>query len=189
MVVIARDKQLELLNRVRTVHMDECNADFEEILLELYQELDEPNTFSVMLIEQIAEALFWIKRHTRDKNFAILNAMKKKLKPQIYESFPDLSQELELALSKGLYSEECQNFEASLREHHGMGIDELRADSLVRSINSIKTIDDLINRHLQNLRHLQKSLDSVDFKKRIIKKMDLELDRIEADNKSQTTVS
>ena len=189
MVVIARDKHLELLNRVRTVHMDECNADFEEILLELYHELDEPNTFSVMLVEQIAEALFWIKRHTRDKNFAILNAMKTKLKPPSYINAPDLSDGLEQALQKGVYSEEYQEFEAKIREKRGMGIDELRSIALVSSINTIKTIDDLINRHLQNLRHLQKSLDSVDFKKRIIKKMDLELDRLEAVDKSLTTGS
>ena len=189
MIAISNEKQLKLLNRVRTVHMDECNSDFEEILLELFHELDEPNTFSVMLVEQIAEALFWIKRHTRDKNFAILNAMKEKLKPQLYDSFPDLSQGVELALSQGLYSEEYQDFDATLREHHGMGIDELRAAALKRSIATIKTIDDLINRHLQNLRHLQKSLDAVDFKRRIIKKMDLELDRLEADNKALTAGS
>jgi hypothetical protein len=102
--------------------------------------------------------------------------MKQRLKPPSYSSALDLSHDLENALQKGVYSEEYQEFEASIRQHHGMGIDELRAAALVRSINSIKIIDDLINRHLQNLRHLQKSLELVDFKKRIIKKMDLELD-------------
>lgn len=189
MIAISSEKQLKLLNRVRTVHMDECNSEFEEILLELFYELDEPNTFSVMLVEQIAEALFWIKRHTRDKNFAILNAMKKRLKPASYSSALDLSHDLENALQKGVYSEDYQEFDALVRKHHFMGVDELRATALMRTINSIKTIDDLINRHLQNLRHLQKSLDSVDFKKRIIKKMDLELERLEADNKALTAGS
>ena len=41
--------------------------------------------------------------------------------------------------------------------------------------------DDLIHRQLQNLRHLQKNLDAVDFKKRLVKKLDLEIAQMEKD--------
>ena len=45
----------------------------------------------------------------------------------------------------------------------------------------IRIADDLIQRQMLNIRHLQKSLDAIDMKSRIIKRMDLELERIERD--------
>jgi hypothetical protein len=61
-------------------------------------------------------------------------------------------------------------------------MNELRSKATSETIDKLKVLDDLINRQVQNLRHLQKSLDAVDFKKRIVKKMDLELERIESEN-------
>ena len=40
--------------------------------------------------------------------------------------------------------------------------------------------DELIHRQYQTMRHLQKSIDVVDFKSRIIKRMDLELSDLES---------
>jgi len=45
----------------------------------------------------------------------------------------------------------------------------------------IRIADDLIQRQMLNIRHLQRSLDAIDMKSRIIKRMDLELERIERD--------
>ena len=39
----------------------------------------------------------------------------------------------------------------------------------------IKMVDDLIHRQLQTIRHLRRSIDSIDYKSRLIKRMDLEL--------------
>ena len=36
-------------------------------------------------------------------------------------------------------------------------------------------VDDLIHRQHQTIRHLQRSIDSIDYKSRLIKRMDLEL--------------
>ena len=48
------------------------------------------------------------------------------------------------------------------------------------SSKHIKMVDDLIHRQYQTMRHLQKSIDAVDFKSRIIKRMDLELADLES---------
>ena len=75
MTVIAEDEHLKLLNRVRTVHMDEGNFEYEEVLQGLYYELEKPTVLSVLLIEQIAQGFFWIKRHTQDKESLVHSAM------------------------------------------------------------------------------------------------------------------
>ena len=41
-------------------------------------------------------------------------------------------------------------------------------------------VDDLINRQHQTIRHLQRSIDSIDYKSRLIKRMDLELAALES---------
>ena len=61
---IFKDEHLEMLKRVRTVHMDEGNLEYEEILLGLYHELESPSVLSTAIVEQIAQAFFWIKRHS-----------------------------------------------------------------------------------------------------------------------------
>jgi len=45
----------------------------------------------------------------------------------------------------------------------------------------IKIADDLIQRQVLNIRHLQKSLNAIDMNPRIIKRMDLDLKRAERD--------
>ena len=41
-------------------------------------------------------------------------------------------------------------------------------------------MDDLIHRQHQTIRHLQRSIDSIDYKSRLIKRMDLELAALES---------
>jgi hypothetical protein len=41
-------------------------------------------------------------------------------------------------------------------------------------------VDDLIHRQHQTIRHLQRSMDSIDYKSRLIKCMDLELAALES---------
>ena len=59
----------------------------------------------------------------------------------------------------------------------------LRARGFKDASKHIKMVDELIHRQYQTMRHLQKSIDAVDFKSRIIKRMDLELADLE--NKAQ----
>ena len=41
-------------------------------------------------------------------------------------------------------------------------------------------VDDLIHRQHQTIRHLQRSIDSIDYKARLLKRMDLELAALES---------
>ena len=41
-------------------------------------------------------------------------------------------------------------------------------------------VDELIHRQHQTMRHLQRSIDSIDYKSRLIKRMDLELAALES---------
>lgn len=56
---------------------------------------------------------------------------------------------------------------------------DLRARGFKSAYKYIKMADDLIHRQYQTIRHLQKSIDAVDFKSRLIKRMDLELVELE----------
>lgn len=182
---LKRDTHLELLNRVRTVYMDEDNVQFEEILLGLYYELETPTVLSVMLVEQIAQALFWIKRHSKDKELILIEAVCREIDQHVYGYRHKYAQPIDAvksALERGVHSDAYAEFDQFLREECELGLDDLRAIALSKSLEKVRAADDLINRHVQNIRHLQRSLDSIDFKKRLLRKLDLELERLEKEN-------
>ena len=56
----------------------------------------------------------------------------------------------------------------------------LRTRGFKDASKHLKMADELIHRQYQTMRHLQKSIDAVDFKSRIIKRMDLELADLES---------
>ena len=57
---------------------------------------------------------------------------------------------------------------------------DLRARAFKDAARHIKMVDDLIHRQHQTIRHLQRSIDSIDYKSRLIKRMDLELAALES---------
>jgi hypothetical protein len=59
-------------------------------------------------------------------------------------------------------------------------ISDLRVRGFKDSAKHIKMVDDLIHRQHQTIRHLQRSIDSIDYKSRLIKRMDLELAALES---------
>ena len=59
--------------------------------------------------------------------------------------------------------------------------DGCRAKAFLSCAKEIRIADDLIQRQMLNIRHLQRSLDAIDMKSRIIKRMDLEIKHIEQD--------
>ena len=59
-------------------------------------------------------------------------------------------------------------------------LSDLRARALKDAARHIKMVDDLIHRQHQTIRHLQRSIDSIDYKSRLIKRMDLELAALES---------
>ena len=54
-------------------------------------------------------------------------------------------------------------------------LSDLRVRAFKDAAKHIKMVDDLIHRQHQTIRHLQRSIDSIDYKSRVIKRMDLEL--------------
>ena len=74
----------------------------------------------------------------------------------------------------GNVSEDEQWIEELLKRHE-LTVSDLRARGYNSAYKHIKMADDSIHRQYQTMRHLQKSIDSVDFKSRLIKRMDLEL--------------
>jgi hypothetical protein len=59
-------------------------------------------------------------------------------------------------------------------------LSDLRARAFKDTARHIKMVDDLIHRQHQTIRHLQRSIDSIDYKSRLIKRMDLELAALES---------
>jgi signal transduction histidine kinase len=54
-------------------------------------------------------------------------------------------------------------------------LSDLRVRAFKDTARHIKMVDDLIHRQHQTIRHLQRSIDCIDYKSRLIKRMDLEL--------------
>ena len=59
-------------------------------------------------------------------------------------------------------------------------LSDLRVRAFKDAARHIKMVDDLIHRQHQTIRHLQRSIDSIDYKSRLIKRMDLELVALES---------
>ena len=54
---------------------DESWAEFQSGLQSLLSELDNPSPLAVALVSQLNECLWWIKRHTADKELLLHEAM------------------------------------------------------------------------------------------------------------------
>ena len=59
-------------------------------------------------------------------------------------------------------------------------LSDLRVRAFKDAARHIKMVDDLIHRQHQTIRHLQRSIDSMDYKSRLIKRMDLEVAALES---------
>ena len=71
---------LSKLTSLRTVKMQpKHQQEFDLIFESLITELDTPSAFSVVLTEQIAECLFWLKQHNKDKEEIICFEMGEEL--------------------------------------------------------------------------------------------------------------
>jgi hypothetical protein len=54
---------------------NESEAEFQSGLQSLLSELDNPSPLAVALVSQLNESLWWIKRHTKDKELLLHEAM------------------------------------------------------------------------------------------------------------------
>ncbi len=162
---------------------DESGAEFESGLQSLLSELDNPSPLAVALISQLNESLWWIKRHTVDKELLLHEAMARLLsKAGSYSETYDnrkVSEALDHYLDGGADKDEAEWIEDILTESK-LTLPDLRIRAFKDAAKHIKMVDDLIHRQHQTIRHLQRSIDSIDYKSRLIKRMDLELAALES---------
>ena len=179
-------QSLTILNPIRTVNLKDETGNFESILQGLLSDLETPNTLSVLLCEQIAESIFWMRRHVEDKELILLEATAEQIdrakggyKSDRTYTAEDVRQVL--LGDKELRQEINNKLEGALMNSTAISFEGCRAKAFLSCAKEIRIADDLIQRQMLNIRHLQKSLDAIDMKSRIIKRMDLELKRIEQD--------
>lgn len=173
---------LEILKSVRTVHLNDSSEQYENILRGLLSDLESPDTLSVIFCEQIAECLYWLRKHAEDKETIILEAIAEQLDHALgkrnYSVGPFYNVKDIKAILEGkepLTSETKQ----ALLDSNQRTLEDCRALAFVKRVKDIQVADDLIQRQRYNLRHLQKSLESIHMQKRLLKRMDLELHRLE----------
>ena len=160
----------------------ESEAEFQSGLQSLLSELDNPSPLAIALISQLNECLWWIKRHTVDKELLLHESMAQILAragtySEVYDNHL-VSTALESFLTGNSSKEEKIWIEDMLVQSK-LTVSDLRALGFKTASKYIKMADELIHRQYHTIRHLQRSIDAVDFKCRIIKRMDLELADLE----------
>ena len=90
-----------------------------------------------------------------------------------------LSVALEHYLNGSAHKDEVDFIDQALTEAN-LTLPDLRVRAFKDAAKYIKMVDDLIHRQHQTIRHLQRSIDSIDYKSRLIKRMDLELAALES---------
>ena len=138
---------------------------------------------AVALISQLNECLWWIKRHTVDKALLLHEAMARLLSREgsnwMGSGNSKLSVALEHYLDGSAHKDEVDFIDQALTEAN-LTLSDLRVRAFKDAAKYIKMVDDLIHRQHQTIRHLQRSIDSIDYKSRLIKRMDLELAALES---------
>ena len=162
---------------------DESEAEFQSGLQSLLSELDNPSPLAVVLISQLNECLWWIKRHTVDKELLLHEAMARLLSKAgsnwMASGNSKVSMALEHYLNGSADKGDAALIEQTLTEAN-LTLSDLRVRAFKDAANHIKVADDLVHRKCQTMRYLQRSIDSIDYKSRLIKHMDLELAALES---------
>ena len=158
---------------------NESEADFQSSLQGLLSEFETPSPLNVALVTQLNECLWWIKRHTVDKELLLHESMAGLLtRAGRHDSESRDNRLVSMALEgflSGNASEEDEQWMNDLLVESKLTVSDLRARGFQMAAKHIKMADELIHRQYQTMRHLQKSIDAMDFKSRLIKRMDLEL--------------
>ena len=162
---------------------DESEAEFQSGLQSLLSELHNPSPLAVALVGQLNESLWWIRRHTGDKELLLHEAMARLLSREgsnwMGSGNSKLSVTLEHYLNGSADKDEAALIEEALNDAN-LTLSDLRARAFKDAARHIKLVDDLIHRQHQTIRQLQRSIDSIDYKSRLIKRMDLELAALES---------
>ena len=155
----------------------ESESEFQASLEGLLSELDSPSPLNVVLVIQLNECLRWIKRHTMDKELLLHESMARILTN--VGDYPKYNNDLVSNALENIFtgnaSKDDKEVVDNLLKKGNLTMSDLRARGFKDASKHLKMADELIHRQYQTMRHLQKGIDAVDFKSRIIKRMDLEL--------------
>jgi hypothetical protein len=147
---------------------------------------------AVALVSQLNESLWWIRRHTVDKELLLHEAMATLLSNAGSNWMPSGNSQLSVALEHYLAGsadkEATDLIEQALTEAN-LTLSDLRVRAFKDAARHIKMVDDLIHRQHQTIRHLQRSIDSIDYKSRLIKRMDFELAALESKQSAKGVLS
>jgi hypothetical protein len=178
--MLVEDKSKSLLPFLSSPKLlpNESEAEFQSGLQSLLSELDNPSPLAVALVSQLNESLWWIRRHTVDKELLLHEAMARLLSKAGSNWMGSGNSKLSVALEHYLDGS-ADKYQAGLVEEAlveaNLTLSDLRVRAFKDAARHIKMVDDLIHRQHQTMRHLQRSIDSIDYKSRLIKRMDLEL--------------
>ncbi len=161
----------------------ESDSEFQAGLEGLLSELENPSPLNIALVIQLNECLWWIKRHTVDKELLLHEAMARILARansyiETYDNH-QVSSALENYFAGNANKDDKEMIDSLLKKGE-LTMPDLRARGFKDASKHLKMADELIHRQYQTMRHLQKSIDAVDFKSRLIKRMDLELADLES---------
>lgn len=157
----------------------ESSDQYEQLLAELIRELEAKSPLAVMLVEQLYEALLWARRHGQDKLYLIHEKM-----AENFSSIGHFSESIFEALttlSRDPSDKNAINIVDDALKEKGTTLELIRARAVRSSLNTIKEIDALINQQLNTIRHLQKSIEAIELKPRLKKRLDLQLQALERD--------
>ena len=158
----------------------------------LLSELDNPLPLVVALVSQLNECLWWIKRHTKVKELLLYEAMARLLSKAgsnwMASGNTKLSVALEHYLEGSAHKDKAALIEQTLTEAN-LTLSDLRIRAFKDEARHIKMVNDLIHRQHQMMRHLQRSIDSIDYKSRLIKRMDLALAALESKQSAKGVMS
>ncbi len=99
-----------------------------------------------------------------------------------------LSLVLEHYLDGRAHKDEAKLIEEALAEAN-LTLADLRVRAFKDVARHIRMVDDLIHHQHQTIRHLQRSIDSIDYKVRLIKRMDLELVAFESKRSAKAALT
>jgi hypothetical protein len=162
---------------------NESGSEFQSGLQSLLSELDNPSPLAVALVSQLNECLWWIKRHAVDKELLLHEAMARLLSREGSNWMGSGSSALSVALEHYLDGSADKGQTALIEEaliDANLTLSDLRVRAFKDAARHIKMADDLIHGQHQTIRHLQRGIDSIDYKSRLIKRMVLELSALES---------
>lgn len=127
---------------------DESEAEFQSGLQSLLSELDNSSPLAVALVSQLNESLWWIRRHTLDKELLLHEAMARLLSKAGSNWMGSGNSKLSVALEHyldGSSDKDGVDFMEQALTEANMTLSDLRVRAFKDAARHIKMVDDLIH--------------------------------------------